>query len=226
VAIEQTSTRRRFTVVELPVVQIVTQSLLLPFTHLPALAKYIWIPFLVSLGAKAVNFVIVREDGPWYLSQILMVGAHFVLFTPFSVTWTKLAILGRDAISNDTPFAYSRKEWLYLLATTVMMTVILIFAGPPIAMFRYGQINFDREIVAVAGILLLAGLVLIVLGFVRLAFVFPAIAIGRYAGMPAAWRQTAGNLERLAAIILLSYAPLSSSAKSWRRVSDIIRQEL
>src|SRR5260370_39903960 len=88
-----------------------------------------------------------------------------------------------------------------------MMILIAMVAGPPIAMFRYGHVNFDRQIVGAAGFLLLAGVFLIALGFVRLAFVFPAIAIGRYAGISAAWKQTAGNLERLAAIILLSYAP-------------------
>ena len=206
-AIEQSSIRRRFTIIELPVVQIVAQSLLLPFKYLPELAKYGWIPLLLSLGAKAIDFLIVREDGPWFLAQILMVAGHFVLFAPFSVTWTKLAIHGRHAIVNDPPFGYSRSVWLYLLATIVMMILIAMIAGPPIAMFRYGQVNFDRQIVGAAGFLLLAGVFLIALGFVRLAFVFPAIAIGRYAGISAAWKQTAGNLERLAAIILLSYAP-------------------
>ena len=43
--------------------------------------------------------------------------------------------------------------------------------------------------------------------YVRLAFVFPAIAIGRYAGIRVAWKQTAGNIERLAAIIVLAFLP-------------------
>ena len=206
-AIEQPRTKRRFTIVELPVLHIVAQSLLLPFKYLPELVKYGWIPFLLSLGAKAINFLIVREDAPAYLSQIWMMAAHLALFTPFSVTWTKLAICGRDAISKDPPFAYSRTEWLYLLATTVMMVSIAIIGGPPIALFRYGQLNFDNQIVAAAGLLLVAALFLITLGYFRLAFVFPAIAIGKYAGLSAAWRQTAGNLERLAAIVILSYLP-------------------
>ena len=51
------------------------------------------------------------------------------------------------------------------------------------------------------------GLGIYVIGYLRLQFVFPAIAIGRYAGISASWKQTAGNIERLAAIVLLSYLP-------------------
>src|SRR5260370_26336991 len=99
-----------------------------------------------------------------------------------------------------------------------MMILIAMIAGPPIAMFRYGQVNFDRQIVGAAGFLLLAGVFLIALGFVRLAFVFPAIAIGRYAGISASWKQTAGNLELLVPIILFSCTPLAIVRKNIARM--------
>lgn len=205
---KQPGIKRRLTIVELPVLRIVGQSLWLPFRYLRELAKYGWIPFLLSLGANAINFLIVREDAPKYVSQIWMMAAHFALFTPFSVTWTKLAIYGREAIANDPPFAYSRTVWLYLLATILMMVSITIIAAPPLALLRYGQANFDNQLVAAAGVLSIAAIFLVALGFFRIAaFVFPAIAIGKYAGLSAAWKQTAGNLERLAAIVILSYLP-------------------
>ena len=192
---EQPGIKRRVTIVELPVLRIVGQSLWLPFRYLRELAKYGWIPFLLSLGANAINFLIVREDAPKYVSQIWMMAAHFALFTPFSVTWTKLAIYGREAIANDPPFAYSRTVWLYLLATILMMVSITIIAAPPLALLRYGQANFDNQLVAAAGVLSIAAIFLVALGFFRIAaFVFPAIAIGKYAGLSAAWKQTAGNL--------------------------------
>ena len=122
-------------------------------------------------------------------------------------TWSKLAIFGRPAIATDPPFAYSRTQWLYLLATAVMMISLVIIAGPSAALLRYGQRNFDNPVMMVAGMLLVAGLILFAIGFVRLAFVFPAIAIRKYAGISAAWKQTRGNIERLAAIVVLSYAP-------------------
>jgi hypothetical protein len=69
VAIEQPRMKRRFTIVELPVLHVIAQSLQLLFRYLPELAKYGWIPFLLSLGAKAINFLIVREDAPAYAGR-------------------------------------------------------------------------------------------------------------------------------------------------------------
>ena len=51
------------------------------------------------------------------------------------------------------------------------------------------------------------GLCVYLIGYLRLGLVFPAIAVGRYAGISAAWKQTAANIERLAAIVVLSYLP-------------------
>lgn len=204
---QQTNSQRRFTVIELPVFPIVARSLALPFKYLPELVRFGGIPFALILVASALSFLLVREDASRNATSALMAVAHFVLFTPFAVTWSKLAIFGRPAIATDPPFAYSRTQWLYLLATAVMMISLVIIAGPSAALLRYGQRNFDNQVMMVAGMLLVAGLILFAIGFVRLAFVFPAIAIRKYAGISAAWNQTRGNIERLAAIIVLSYAP-------------------
>jgi hypothetical protein len=204
---KQRNSQWRFTVIELPVLPIVAESLLLPFKHLPELAKYGGMAFLLTLVARAISFLLTREDASRYATGVLMAIAHFVLFTPFSVTWSKLAIYGRPAIATDPPFAYSRTQWLYLLATAVMMIALVMIVGPSAALLRYGQLNFNNQVMMAAGMLLVAGLVLFAIGFVRLAFIFPAIAIAKYAGISAAWKQTRGNLERLAAIVVLSYAP-------------------
>ena len=193
--------------IELPVFQIVADSLGLPFKYLPELVKYGGVPFLLMLVVSAISFLLAREDASKNAMSALMAVAHFVLFTPFSVTWSKLAIFGRPAIATDPPFAYSRTRWLYLLATTVMVISLVIIAGPSFALVRYGQRNFYNEVVMWGGMLMVAGFILFGFGFVRLAFVFPAIAIRKYAGILAAWNQTRGNIERLAAIIVLSYAP-------------------
>jgi len=204
---KQTNSQRRFTVIELPVFPIVADSLGLPFKYLPELVKYGGVPFLLMLVVSAISFLLAREDASKNEMSALMAVAHVVLFTPFSVTWSKLAIYGRPAIATDPPFAYSRTQWLYLLATTLMMISLVIIAGPSVALVRYGQRNFDHEVVMWGGVLMVAGLVLFAIGFVRLTFVFPAIAIRKYAGISAAWQQTRGNIERLAAIIVLSSAP-------------------
>src|ERR1019366_7576473 len=180
---KQTNSERRFTVIELPVFPIVAQSLVLPFNYLPELVKYGGIPYLLMLVARAISFLLAREDASSSATGGLMAVAHFVLFTPFSVTWTKLAIHGRPAIATDPPIVYSRTQWQYLLATTVMMISLAIIAGPSAALLGYGQRNFDNHVTMAAETLLGAGVILFAIGFVRLAFVFPAIALRKYAGI-------------------------------------------
>ena len=204
---DQTNSQRRFTVIELPVFSIVKDSMLLPFKYLPELVKFGGIPFLLILAIDAISFMLEREDFPRSVTDSPMVLAHFILFTPFSVAWTRLALFGRPAVANHPRFAYSRTQWLYLMATLAMLLLLIVLIGLPAMLFFYGQRALNREITAEATALLLAGLLLFVLLFIRLAFIFPAIVARRYAGISAAWKQTAGNLERLAAVILLSYAP-------------------
>jgi hypothetical protein len=203
----QASSQRRFTVIELPVLDIVRESLLLPFRYLPELIKFGRMPFILILAVDVFCYGLEREDLSRNLSGSVMAIAHFILFTPFSVAWTKLAIKGRPAVAKHPPFAYSRTQWIYLLATIVMILVMFVIILIPAATLRYGQMNSDKQIMAVGGLGALIGVLLFFVGYIRLGFVFPAIAIGRYAGLSAAWKQTEGNLERLAAIIFLSYVP-------------------
>lgn len=202
-----TKSERRFVVVQLPVFPIVRESWLMPVRYLPELVEFGWIPYAASLGVRFVSFVLLREDVGRGVSSTLMVTAHFILFTPFSVAWTKLAIQGRTAVAKHPAFAYTRTQWMYLTASAVVMVALLGLVISPLLIGLQGQRNFDHQIefLGTGGSIL--GLGVFVVGYVRLAFVFPALAIGRYAGIRLAWRQTAGNIERLAAIILLSYLP-------------------
>ena len=191
----------------MPVLSIVRESWLMPFRYLQELVKFGWIPFAASLVVRFVCFLLLREDVSRSVTNTLMGTTHFILFTPFSVAWTKLAIQGRQAVEKRPAFAYTRTEWMYLLASAMMMAAFLALVISPLRSGLQGHRNFEHqiELLGMGGSVL--GLGVFVVGYVRLAFVFPAIAIGRYAGIRVAWRQTAGNLERLAAIILLSYFP-------------------
>jgi hypothetical protein len=203
----QTNAPRRFTVVELPVFPLVKQSLLMPFRYLPELAKFGWIPFAAILAIDLVCYGLMREDVAKGATGALMTVAHFVLFTPFSVAWTKLAVRGPQAVAKHPQFFYSRTQWFYLLAAAAMMAALLVLVGIPYVILRYGQRNFDTQITLAGETAAMLGLGIYVIAYVRLAFVFPAIAIGRYAGVRVAWKQTAGNIERLAAILVLALLP-------------------
>jgi hypothetical protein len=204
---EQTNSQRRFIVIELPVLPIVRESLLLPFKYLPELVKFGKMPFILILAVDVFCYGLERQDFSRTLTGGLLMITHFILFTPFAVAWTKLAIRGREAVAKHPAFAYSRTQLNYLLATIVMIVALTVCVGVPFALLRYAQRNFDNQLMLLAGGGFFLGLGIFLIGYLRLGFVFPAIAVGRYAGISAAWRQTAGNIERLAAIVVLSYLP-------------------
>jgi hypothetical protein len=204
---EQTNSQRRFTVIELPVLPIVRESLLLPFKCLPELVKFGKMPLLLVLAADVFCYGLERQDFSRSLTGGVMTIAHFILFTPFAVAWTKLAIRGRNAVAKHPAFAYSRTQWLYLLANVVMVVALTICVGFPFVLLRYAQRTFDNQLMLIAGAVMVLGLGIYLIAYLRLVFIFPAIAVGRYAGISAAWKQSAGNIERIAAIILLSYLP-------------------
>jgi hypothetical protein len=204
---EQTNSQRRFTVIELPVLEIVRDSLLLPFKCLPELVKFGKMPFMLILAADVFCYGLERQDVPKNLAGSVLGIAHLVVFTPFAVAWTKLAIRGREAVTNHPAFAYSRTQWMYLLATTALLVAMILCLGIPFILMRYGQRNSDNQLMLLGGAGFSLGFIICLVGYLRLEFVFPAIAIGRYAGISAAWKQTAGNIERLAAIVVLSYLP-------------------
>jgi hypothetical protein len=204
---DQTNSQRRFTAIELPVLAIVRESLLLPFKNLPELVKFGKMPFVLILAVDVLCYGLERQDISRNLTGSLMGYMHLILFTPFSVAWTKLAIRGRQAVAKHPAFAFSRTQWLYLLATTLMMVTIVVSVGFPFVLMRYAQRNFNNQLAMLGGAGMFLGLGIFLIAYLRLGFIFPAIAIGRYAGISGAWKQTAGNIERLAAILFLSYFP-------------------
>src|SRR5271156_1857261 len=134
---EQTNGQRRFTVIELPVLPIVRESLLLPFKSLPELVKFGKMPFALILAADVFCYGLERHDISRNLTGSVMAIAHFIVFTPFAVAWTKLAIRGRNAVANHPAFAYSRTQWMYLLATAVMIVAMVVSLGIPVVLARY-----------------------------------------------------------------------------------------
>jgi hypothetical protein len=200
-------TYRRLSVIQLPVLSIVGRTLALPFLHLRELVKYGGLAFVLSLVAGLIGLAISRLDLPPSVYRIWLAATHFAIFTPFSVKWSQLSIYGRDPSPGDPAFQYSRTEWKYLLATLAMLLVSALVLYYPFYLLRYGQITFDNRFMTVGALLLLAAFLVIAVVWTRLAFIFPAIAIGKYGGVIAAWNQTTGNLERLAAVIVVAYLP-------------------
>jgi hypothetical protein len=60
---DQTNSQRRFTVIELPVLAIVRESLLLPFKNLPELVKFGKMPFVLILAVDVLCYGLERHPG-------------------------------------------------------------------------------------------------------------------------------------------------------------------
>src|SRR5262249_22440872 len=82
----------RFSVRKLPVLGRVVETLVLPFKHLPVVARYGWIPLAGSLIAYLLDRLVSNHFPT--LSYEWLAISHFILFTPFSVLWTRIAIYG------------------------------------------------------------------------------------------------------------------------------------
>jgi len=207
VAANVQSGQGRFTVVILPILQIVLETLILPYKHLPELVKYGWIPFVGMLAARLLEWFLSRMSVPSYVVTGIMPIAHLALFVPFSVVWTRIALQEANAKLPDEPFRYDATEWKYLGASFAMTVVVALLVGLPLMLYRYGQETFQTQLTVTGTLLMVTGGVLAGVVFVRFCFVFPALAIGRFNGLGPAWRQTAGNIESLAAVMALAFAP-------------------
>ena len=201
------SNRRQFLVISIPVLGIVLEALIMPFQYLNEIAKYAWIPFVGSLIARLISWLMLRASLPVFLSTMWMATTHLVLFAPFSVVLTRIAVQRTHAVLPERPFAYQTAEWAYLLAEVALLIALAILVLVPLGLAQYGLATFNKLIEYLGGMLAVAGAIVFIFGFVRLTFVFPALAIGKYTSIPAAWRETAGNFESITAVILGCGAP-------------------
>lgn len=187
----------------LPMVRITLGALALPFRCLPELVRFGAIVFAVALANEIVvhylTDAIVRY---WWL-----IISHEAIFAPYAVVWTRIAVLGRKSVSTIPRYRYGAIEIWYLVASlltfTILLGPVLILMGWMVGAHQSGHVAMSEGWAVIAfGILFVDVIVL-----VRLSFLFPAIALQRYRGFGAAWRQTHGYFERLCAIEAAVIAP-------------------
>jgi hypothetical protein len=182
------------------------RALTSPFSNLSQLLKFGAIPVLLTVGIELVETLLVSTGIIVMAAPFWTLLAFTIAYVPFEVGWTRLTINGPAAVADRSYFAFARTESHYLVATIlfeVAWTVTLV----PALLMRLGTRNFDWPLVFEGGFLLFAVFVAILVGLIRLLFIFPAIALGRYRGVATAWRQSKGSFERLAALELLARLP-------------------
>ena len=202
----------------LPIGRITLRALALPFSKLPTLAKFGIIPLGLALAAHLVGWLLGKTGDGWTLRSGWIVIAHTVIFTPFAVAWTKLAVDGNQSVASRGAFVYGPVEWRYLIANSMILICTFAAVGLPYQLLLSAYLDDDRILVTEASLLTLVAGILIAIGYIRIAFLFPAIATERYQGLGRCWRQTSGQLERLGAIIAVSYVPFFIAGEALKRL--------
>ncbi len=188
---------------ELPSVGITLGALAMPFRYLPELVRFGAIVFALSLANAIVLHYLTRAIVRYWWIML----SHEAIYAPFALVWTRIAVLGRKSVSTISRYRYGAVEIRYLIASLLLVTVllgpILILLGWTLAAHQSGATTTAE----VLSVVILAVMFVDLIVFVRMSFLFPAIALGRYRGVAAAWRQTQGYFERLCAIEAAVLAP-------------------
>lgn len=191
---------------DLPVVEIWKTALMLLVNHAPTLIQIGWAPaligFVVMAGVRLLTAEGVIGHGGSFWLYLLVV----IIYTPLSVGWAQLAIVGQESAARRSPFTFGRTELVYLLATIAQQLVWVLLVLPALLTY-YAQQNFEPSLMVDGVFLLFALLIAIVICLTRTVYIFPAIAVGRFQGIAAAWRQSRYSLERLLALEALARFP-------------------
>jgi hypothetical protein len=185
----------------LPVWATVTEILsswLRLFGHLPRLAG---VPYLLLAAITLVQL--------WVLPASALVGvvaglATLLPYTLFAVAWHRLALLGPGS-SPGWSLQFERRHWRF--AGLLVALYVLMYLGAGAALGVVGLISSLMQQSTGSGLALSAVVVAIVLmamiAYLRLTFVFPAVAVDERFGFQEAWRVTKGCGFRLLAIFII-----------------------
>jgi hypothetical protein len=185
----------------LPVVRIIFRSLLLPFKHIHEVWKVSLVTYGVMLAANLIElFVDTHTEAGNPALQASGVLVHAIVIAPFAVAWSKIAIDGTTAVENLPALPLGRIELWYAVANVAIWFLFLLPVLPLLGLVTTARQGGDEAMMGVAGILALAAVLAVAFALVRMSFLFPALATGRYQGIRAAWTQTRGYLEALGVI--------------------------
>jgi hypothetical protein len=185
----------------LPVIRIIFRSLILPFKHIHEVWKVGLITFGVMLAANLMELFVNThiEVGSNLTFQASGPLVHAIVIAPFAVAWSKIAVDGPTAVESPA-LPLGRTEVWYAVANVAIWFLFLLPVLPLMGLVTTARQGGDEAMMGVAGILALAAMLAVAFALVRMSFLFPAIATGRYQGIRAAWTQTRGYLEALGAI--------------------------
>ncbi len=153
----------------------------------------------------------------WYLPYVIIV-------TPFAVAWTRIVLLGSTAEPGSFVPRFGSREFTYL---GVSLLLALVTFGVPLGatLILFSSDRFG----AAFGPLIVLDTVIVVLAIftgMRLSVALPAVAVDRFGGFGAAWRQTEGMALRILAINLLIIVPIIIAQSLSLRIASLLGVEL
>ena len=176
------------------------------FSSLGPLVKAAALPFLLSLVIAGLSLF---AGNSTFLSLILMM-VGFVPYTLFGVAWHRLTLLGPIQGAPEVFPAWRHRHWRFL-AYAIIVTGVLYLLWLPVVI-GFGQLGQAGEITGggVGAILLLILIitVLVIYLTMRLAFVFPAVAVDETYTLRDSWAHTQGQVLRLFATLLVTALPM------------------
>ncbi len=168
----------------LPIGKTVADAYRAVFGHLPAFARAAFVPYLITLALALL--ALDAESSVLPLLGLLDV----VPFTLFAVAWHRQVLLGPRAGAPAFRPSWKTRHWFFLAYSLVVDVVGLVLPAVFLNV-TLGPLVF--VMIAIAFYI-----------WIRINFVFPAVAVDERYGFRHAWRHTEGHVWRLMATIVLA----------------------
>ena len=188
----------------LPVINTAKEAYARVFGNPRLLARASLAPFCLSLALIALSFTVPLVSALGFLVAIL----GLLPYTFFGVAWHRLTLLGPVAGAPALMPAWAPRHWRFL---GYLLATMLIGSAATAVAFSIGLMAMRPEagsLPAAAGLMPLAGFVIVAYVMIRLSFVFPAVAVDESYRLRHAWTHTKGQGLRLLAATVIAAVPM------------------
>lgn len=199
---------------KLPVWATVTEAYKTVWTHRRALLRFAAIPFVLIVALEIASAQLGPDYGvspsgdepetpSWHavaVGQAVRLLCSLIAVA-FVVPCYRLLLLGPAVVIGRESWP-KRRVYLGMLGLTALVTVLL---DGPFAVIEHDYSEAAAPTLLLFGILYfgaIAGL------SVKLAFLYPAICLGKPWDLSRRWRETAGNFWRLLSVYFVAFMPL------------------
>lgn len=162
------------------------------------------VPFCLSLALIVLSFTLPLVSKLGFLVAIL----GLLPYTFFGVAWHRLTLLGPVTGAPPLVPAWAPRHWRFL---GYLLATMLIGSAATAVVFSLGLMAIQPDmdsLPAAAGLMPLAGFVIVAYVMIRLSFVFPAVSVDESYRLRHAWTHTKGQGLRLLGATVIAAAPM------------------